>query len=132
MYFFLILQGNICSCFANIHIRLIISCEMCCKICNFLFPPDLHHPASRWCVSHSVAYVTSFPYNTVPILTPPLRIKVYSDKLLCLTGALSAVHLRYTDGTNVHLSVVHLQVSTFSLLYVKLFRSCVYQRFHQF
>jgi hypothetical protein len=66
--FFLILQGNIWFCFANIHIRRVIWCEMCCKICKFLFPPDLHHPARRRCVPHPVGDVTSFPYNTVPIL----------------------------------------------------------------
>jgi len=74
---------------------------MWCKICGILFLSDLHHPTSRWCLSHSVACVTSFSYNTVPILIPPLRIKVSFDKLLCRTEALSAVHLRYTDGTNV-------------------------------
>jgi len=105
---------------------------MCCKIWSILFPSDLHHPASRWCASHSLQYVTSFSYNTVPILTPPLRIKVCFDKLLCRTEALSAVHLRCTDGTNVRVSVVHLQIAPFSLLYVKLFRSSVYQMFHQF
>jgi len=129
--YFLILRGSIWFCFANINFRRITWCEMCCKICNFLFPPDLHHPASRWCVSHSVRSLR----HILPIwhgphsYAAPLRIKVCFDKILCRTGGLSAVHLRHTDGTNVRLSVVHLQIAAFPLLYVKLFRSCVYQRF---